>query len=66
MARKIQSNPRLLFQELYQQTMNSLQEMLQSLLLENPRPSELKTMLEVGRGGGKGVRGAVLHVWGMV
>ncbi|XP_066488283.1 maestro heat-like repeat family member 5 [Tiliqua scincoides] len=34
-------------QELYQQTMNSLQEMLQSLLLENPRPSELRNMLEL-------------------
>ncbi|KAJ6658601.1 hypothetical protein lerEdw1_019989 [Lerista edwardsae] len=34
-------------QELYQQTMNSLQEMLQSLLLENPRPNELRNILEV-------------------
>lgn len=36
-------------QGLYHQAMSSLEEMLQSLLLENPHPRELQNMLEVCR-----------------
>lgn len=36
-------------QAFYQQTVGCFEEMLQALLLENPQPSELKHMMEVGR-----------------
>lgn len=36
-------------QAFYQQTIGCFEEMLQALLLENPQPSELKHMMEVGR-----------------
>lgn len=36
-------------QAFYQQTVGCFEEMLQALFLENPQPSELKHMMEVGR-----------------